>query len=182
MLALVMVLQVVVGACGDNDDGAKVRSIGDDGSSSASGSASGSASASGTAECEPVGDIQEADTRVDVRLDEWVVDLGVPAALAGKIGFVNENIGEEPHELVVVDGVTPTDLPLDDDGALDEAALPDGALVGEVEAFPAGQTCDGVFELDPGEYTLLCNIVETEESGEVESHLKEGMVTTFTVT
>lgn len=167
---------LALAACG-GDDGAEVRNLnGDSGSSSASGSAS------GTAECEPVGDIAGATTRVGVRLDEWVVDVGAPSAPAGTIGFVNENVGKEPHELVIVNGVTPTDLPLADDGALDEAALPEGALIGEVEAFPAGQTCDGTFELQAGEYTLLCNIVETEENGERESHLKEGMVTTFTVT
>jgi hypothetical protein len=186
-LAALAVLGLVATACSD-DDGAEVRDIGGSGSASgsasasASGSASGPASGSVIAECKPVGDIQSADTRVSVLLDEWVVDVGVPSAPAGRIGFVNENVGEEPHELVVVRGVGPTELPLDSDGALDETALPDGALVGEVEPFPPGETCDGVFELEADEYTLLCNIVETEESGEVESHLAEGMVTTFTVT
>jgi hypothetical protein len=185
-VAAIAMLGLVAAAC--SDDGAEVRDIGGEGSSSASASGSasastsGPASGSGNAECEPVGDIQSADTRVSVLLDEWVVDVGAPTAPAGSVGFVNENVGGEPHELVVVRGVSPTDLPLDSDGALDEGALPEGALVGEVEAFPAGETCDGVFELSADEYTLLCNIVETEENGEVESHLNQGMVTTFTVT
>jgi hypothetical protein len=179
------VFALVVAGCSD-DDGAEVRNIGGEGSSSASGSgsasASGPASASGTASCDPVGDIQTADTRVSVLLDEWVIDVGAPSAPAGRVGFVNENVGVEPHELVVVRGVSPTELPVDADGAADEAALPEGALVGEVEAFPPGETCAGVFELTAGEYTLFCNIVEKKESGEIESHLRNGMVTTFTVT
>jgi hypothetical protein len=181
----VAALALVVAGCSD-DDGAEVRNIGGEGSSSASSSASasasGPASGSAVATCEPVGDIQSADTRVSVLLDEWVIDVGMPSAPGGRIGFVNENVGAEPHELVVVRGVSPTELPLDSDGAADEERLPEGALIGEVEAFPAGETCAGVFALTAGEYTLFCNIVETEENGEVESHLTNGMVTTFTVT
>jgi hypothetical protein len=130
----------------------------------------------------PVGDISQADTTVNVTLDEWVIEVDEPNAPAGAIGFVAENIGEDPHEFVVVSGVNPTDLPLDDDGGLDEKKLPDGALIGEVEPFPSGETCDGVFDLAPGEYTLVCNITEVEPDGATESHLHEGMVTTFTVT
>jgi hypothetical protein len=114
-------------------------------------------------------------------LDEWVIETGDPNAPAGAVGFAAENIGEEPHELVVLAGVEPDALPLDDDGALDEDALPSGALIGEIEPFPAGEPCDGVFDLDPGEYTLICNITEEEPDGTIESHLEEGMLTTFTV-
>jgi hypothetical protein len=82
----------------------------------------------------------------------------------------------------VLQGVEPDALPLDDDGALDEAGLPDGALIGEIEPFPAGESCDGVFDLPAAEYVLVCNITEVESDGTVESHLEQGMLTTFTVT
>jgi hypothetical protein len=36
-------------------------------------------------------------------------------------------------------------------------------------------------DLEAGTYLLLCNVVEEEETGEVESHFAEGMHTTFTV-
>lgn len=182
MIAAVLSAGLLLAACGGGDDGSGVRTIGDGSSGSATGSASGSAGASGSGEarCEPVGDLAEATARVNVSLDEWAIDAGEGAVPAGDVGFVVENVGEEPHELVVIEGVGPTELPTDDDGALIEDDLPDGALVGEVEAFPAGETCDGVFALDPGEYTLVCNLTEVED-GEVESHLAEGMVTTLTV-
>jgi hypothetical protein len=183
----------------DEDDGATVRNLNCDTASSASGSATaaaGSASGSATgsasgsapcpegsggATCSYGGDIASADTRVSVRLDEWAIRVATRSAPAGTVGFVVKNAGEETHELVVVRGVSPRELPLDGDGALDEARLPEGALVGEVEGVPAGETCRGVFELTAGEYTLVCNITETED-GKTESHLHEGMVTTFTVT
>jgi hypothetical protein len=140
-----------------------------------------------------------AATTVDVELDEWTIVPSTDTVPAGNVAFVAENVGAEPHELVIVRGAS-ADLPLDDDGALEEDRLLGGALVGEIEPFPAGETCDGTFELSPGEYTLLCNIVEEaapdanlrhedeeeHEEGENEQgghvHLKEGMVTSFTVT
>jgi hypothetical protein len=188
---------LAVGAC-SGDDGGDVRTTGDggSGSGSASGSGSGSGSASGVAsgsgsgsasgiapECEAFGDAATAATEIAVTLTEFDITLSEDTAPAGIVHFALTNTGAEPHEFVVVQGVAPADLPLDDDGALDEAALPDGALVGEVEPFPGeGATCDGTFELGAGDYTLLCNIVETEEDGAVESHLAENMVATFTVT
>jgi len=187
-------LALALTACGGGDDGAGVRTIGNDasasGSASATGSASGSGSASATgsatgtasaaARCKPVGDIADATTRVAVRLDEWVIVPNPRSVPAGRVGFVVENVGKEPHELVIIKGVAPGALPTDRHGALDESRLPAGALVGEIEAFPAGETCDGVFALTPGEYTLVCNLTEKEDK-KVESHLGEGMVTTFTV-
>lgn len=52
----------------------------------------------------------------------------------------------------------------------------------------ASHECEGIgafekeltLDLEPGTYVLLCNLVE-EETGEVESHLAEGMHATFTV-
>ena len=184
-------------ACG-GDDGGGVREVGGGGSGSGSASGSGSGSASGRGsgsgsgsgsgaaaeekpECRPFGDKSTATSTVNVQLNEFAIVLDTNTAPAGKIAFVATDTGEEPHELVILHG-GPNNLPTDKDGALDEKKLPGGTLVGEIEPFPVGETCDGTFDMSPGEYTLLCNIVETEENGKHESHLKEGMLTTFTVT
>ena len=186
ILVAITAMALFAGVACSDDDGGEVRSTGSEsgsgsGSASGSGTGSGSGSASGTAECVPVGDLSTADTTVEVTLAEFSFDLSTDSVAAGTIGFVAENVGEEPHELVVVKDVPVAELPLDDNGGLDEEALPDGALIGEIEAFPAGETCDGTFELTAGDYTLVCNITETED-GEVENHLHEGMATAFTVT
>lgn len=180
-----LALVVGVAACSSDDDGASVRSVdgesasGPGGSGSSAGSGSGVSGSGVAAECEPVGELSTAATRVNVTLDEWAIKPDTSSAPAGAIGFVLQNKGEDAHELVVVKGVAPADLPLNEDGSLDEDQLPAGALMGEVEAFSAGTSCNGVFDLAPGEYTLVCNVFEESEH---ESHLKEGMVTTFTVT
>ena len=176
---------IALAACGDDGSDTRSNSASASGSGSGSGSAvsgSGSKTAS-DAKCEPHGDASKATTSIPVSLSEFKITLTEDTAPAGLVHFELSNVGAEPHEFVVVKGVAPDELPLDADGALDESALPDGALIGEVEPFPGkGETCDGTFELSAGDYTLLCNIVETEANGEVEAHLHEKMVTTFTVT
>jgi hypothetical protein len=178
---LAVLLPAVLAACG-NDDGSGVRDAATGSASGASGSGSGSSgSASGSeaaGECEPVGDPESADVTVDVSLDEWTVKPAETDVAEGKVLFHTENIGEEPHELVVVAGA---DVPTADDGSVDEDQLPEGALLGEIEKYPPGETCDGVFELEPGTYTLFCNIVEEEEDGTIEAHVAKGMITTITV-
>ena len=131
----------------------------------------------GVSACEPVGD--GGGTEVAVTLDEWSLAAAPASAPAGKVTFEVRNGGGEPHEFVVVRGVAPDALTVVG-GKVDEAALPDGAFIGEVEAFPAGETCEGTFELAGGSYTLFCNIVE-EHDGQPESHFEEGMVATFEV-
>jgi hypothetical protein len=185
LLGLVALLGLA--ACGD-DDGGEVRESGA-GASGGSGSASGtgSASASGAAAeeaCVYVGNSSETPTGVVVAtLSEFAVAPDPTEVAAGTVEIVAVNEGEEPHEIVVVryDG-DPAEMPVADDGSVDEEQLPEGAVIGEIEGFEAGLTCATAFDLEPGNYVLLCNIVEEEESGEMEAHYDEGMYVSFTVT
>lgn len=120
-------------------------------------------------------------TEINVVLGEWVVEPDVASADAGEITFIADNQGGETHELLVVRGVAAVDLPTDDDGAFDEAAYGEDNVIDEVEDVAAGSDAELTVDLDAGAYLLLCNIVEEEDDGEVESHFAEGMVTTFTV-
>lgn len=51
-------------------------------------------------------------------------------------------------------------------------------LIGEIEEFPVGETDSASFELDAGNYVLVCNIYD---EGEQEAHYAEGMRLAFTV-
>jgi len=64
---------------------------------------------------------------------------------------------------------------------VDEGKLPAGAFVGEIEAFPAKQRCQGTFALTAGRYALFCNILETEADGTKENHYANGMRASFEV-
>jgi hypothetical protein len=131
--------------------------------------------------CTVEGGIANKGTDVTVALSEWKVSPTSSQVAAGIVSFVAENTGKEEHELVLVKADSADALPRDADGAMDEAKLPEGALVGEIEPMAAGQLCQGNFPLEAGRYVLLCNVVDKEADGVVESHFAEGMHTPFTV-
>ena len=186
LLVLIAVCACVLAACG-GDDGSSVRNNG--GTASGAGSASGPASGSSSEDsgstagvaCEPVGDKKVANSTIVVKLTEYTITMSSQQVAAGTVHFALTNGGQRPHEFLVLRGVTPNQLPLDGKGALDESKLPGGSIVGEVQPFlGGGEKCDGTFELRPGNYTILCNVVE-QVNGESVSHLHKGMVTTLTV-
>jgi hypothetical protein len=186
VVGLGLAVALVLAGCG-SDDGAGVRNVdGTQASGSGTGSGSGTASESGTASgtaaaCKPVGDASASDATIAVELKEWAVLPARAAAPAGTITFEARNTGEDAHELVVARADDPAALPQAADGIVDEEKLPEGAFVGEIEAFPAKQTCPGTFELAAGSYALFCNLLETEADGAKENHYTNGMRTSFQV-
>ncbi|MGH9037959.1 MAG: hypothetical protein ACRD0O_19550 [Acidimicrobiia bacterium] len=158
------------------DESAATSTSGGGGATTSSIAGTGSAAA-----CEIEGGVSTRGTEVIVSLSEWKITPNVTQVKAGIVSLLAENTGQEDHELVVVKGDSADALPKDATGAMDEAKLPEGALIGEIEPFAAGQLCRGNFALPAGSYVLLCNIAEKEADGTTESHFAEGMHTTFTV-
>jgi len=118
---------------------------------------------------------------INVTLKEFEVLPDKDSVPAGKVTFRAKNTGpEDAHELVVVKSdLAPGALPTSADGAADE----EGAgvdLIGEIAEFAVGGEEEITFDLEPGKYVLLCNVVE-EAEGVTESHYKNGMHTAFTV-
>jgi uncharacterized cupredoxin-like copper-binding protein len=102
-------------------------------------------------------------------------------ARKGAVTVEARNNGQETHELVIARA--PVDQLKVVDGAVDEDQLPPGAFIGEIEGFAPGTTCKATFQLaEPGTYSFFCNIVETEADGTKESHFRQGMVTSVSVT
>lgn len=131
--------------------------------------------------CEIVsGSTSPATAAVEVQLGDYVVVPNTVSVAAGAVAFRAANIGQRPHELVVVRGDAASALPIDKDGSMAEDRLADLALTGEVEEFPPTETCDAVFDLEPGKYVLLCNLVE-RVNGKTVAHFRQGMSTAFTV-
>lgn len=117
---------------------------------------------------------------VNVVVSEFTVEPEQESVDAGEVTFVVDNQGGDIHEFLVVDAASADDLPVDDDGAFDEAAFGEDKVLDEVEDIESGDTAELTLDLEAGTYVLLCNVVE-EEDTEVESHFAEGMHTTFTV-
>ena len=119
---------------------------------------------------------------VNVTLREWEIAPDVKNAQAGQITFNVENKGpKEEHEFVILKtSLAPDKLPALADGSADEkgSGVTD---VGEVEGIGAGAKSTGTFQLGPGTYVFICNVVEQdEELGQV-AHYVQGMRTAFTV-
>ena len=122
-------------------------------------------------------------TPVSVALQEFAIVPSVASAPAGKVTFVAKNTGpDDVHEMVVLrTDLDPAALPVDNDGKADEEG--DGITsIGETGDVAVGATKDVAFDLAPGKYVLICNIVQTEPDGSKEAHYKVGMRTAFTVT
>ena len=151
--------------------------------SSVSGTGVGSETGSGTgtgigAEPGVVLPKPEGATQVDVQLLEWAVIPEVSTVQAGEIYFLADNVGPaDVHELVIIRTNTPADQLDTIDGRVTEDQV---NVIGEIEPFLAGTEASGVFTLTPGNYALICNIVEIEDDA-VESHYLLGMRTGFTV-
>ncbi len=119
---------------------------------------------------------------VNVTLQEFAVVPDTASVPAGTVTFAATNKGpDDVHELVVIKtDLGPLDLPTDADGKV----LEDGAgmeVIGEVEDVAIGATAEFSLDLTVGKYLLICNILQTEPDGSLESHYKMGMVATFEV-
>lgn len=172
------------GCGGDDDDEGTVSNLGGETSDTTVTSSSTGTTAGGEGGCNIEDGVEEKGTEQALTLNEFKIEVppSEEPVPAGIVTFIAENTGEEPHELVIVKGDDPEALPKNEEtGEMDEAGLEEGALIGEIEPFASGETCEGNFELPAGKYVLLCNIVESEEDGTIESHYKEGMFTTYEV-
>jgi uncharacterized cupredoxin-like copper-binding protein len=148
--AAIAVLSALTAGCGDDDDDGGAQGDGDGGE------------------------------EVNVVVSEFKVEPDPESVGAGEVTFVIDNQGGETHEFLVVDADSADDLPVDDDGAFDEAAFGADKVLDEVEDIASGDTAELTLDLDAGTYVLLCNVVE-DEDGEVDSHFANGMHAMFTV-
>jgi uncharacterized cupredoxin-like copper-binding protein len=131
----------------------------------------------------PAGSVAGSASTVNVTLQEFAVLPDVAAVPAGSVTFVVNNTGpDDVHEMVVVmTDLGVRDLPVDSDGKVLEDA--DGmTIIGEIEDIEIGATEQVSLDLDAGKYLLICNILQTEPDGSLESHYQMGMSTTFEVT
>ncbi len=173
LLAAVAALALLLSACGDDDEPAPVATAAPATAAPVEASEAEEATA-GVVEPRP-----EGAREVRVSLSEWAVTPAVASVDAGDVYFLVDNLGPvDPHEFVIVRSDLPIDqLPTDDTGFVPEDQID---LVGEIEPFTPATSASGVFNLTPGRYILICNIVELEE-GEWESHYLEGMRAEFIV-
>ncbi|MCF6337986.1 MAG: HmuY family protein [Gammaproteobacteria bacterium] len=116
---------------------------------------------------------------VTVALTEWAVTPDKNTVNAGPVTFNAINDGPvDVHELVIIKTDLAADsLPVDGNGNVDI----NGAniiLIGAIKNIAVGADAQATFDLEPGNYVLVCNIWD---AGEQEAHYAEGMRVAFTV-
>jgi uncharacterized cupredoxin-like copper-binding protein len=89
---------------------------------------------------------------------DFAIAVDPTSAKAGSTTFNVDNSGPSTHELVVfATDLAPEDLPLGDDGDVDEEGQ--GLThVDEVEDIGAGCQASLTLDLDAGNYVLICNL------------------------
>jgi iron uptake system component EfeO len=136
-------------------------------------------SASSTTTAAPTTTAAATGTAVPVTMKEWTVTPAATTAPAGSITFDVKNEGTKTHELVLFKtDLAPDKLPLDEDGAVDEAGQ-GVTLVEEVEDVGAGETKSFTADAAAGNYLLVCNLVDPDTG---EKHFGHQMYVPFKVT
>ena len=116
---------------------------------------------------------------VNVTLQEFAIGTDPGTIGAGDVTFEATNNGpNDEHEFVIFrTDLDPTELPTDENGAVDEAG--EGVeLIDEIEGIPVGESGSVTVNLTAGSYVFICNIWDEAEQ---EAHYQEGMRTSFTV-
>lgn len=115
-----------------------------------------------------------AGGKVNVMLQEWRVVADTKKVSAGDVTFTVQNRGKEVHELVLLKTDSSYDkLTMSKEGGIDEEAA--GTVIAEIEDLEPKMIKSMSAKLEPGNYVLLCNVVENEPDGTKEEHYKMGM-------
>lgn len=116
---------------------------------------------------------------VEIEMREWKLVLNRGKVKAGDVGFSIHNTGKEVHEIAVIKlnnaKLKSDQLPVNEQGSIDEDTMIFGEVVGEVEDIKPGAKIKKMFSLQPGRYVLVCNILEKELDGSLEAHYSMGM-------
>jgi hypothetical protein len=178
---LVVALALGAVACGadGDDDSASGRSggFGDGGQETGSGSEDATdttldpnCDGRGWSDAEPTAEVA-------VTMGEYSLAASPAEVPAGTVEITADNQGHIFHELVVVrwDG-DPGALPQNDAGGADQVQFRDDE-VGRIFDFVANTSCTARFDLEPGTYALICNLVDDGFN----PHYSQGMFTRLTV-
>jgi hypothetical protein len=124
-----------------------------------------------------------ADTKViDLKLQEYAFVYDKGATSGGNIAFAAENIGEQPHEMLLVkvdESLSTADL-LDELSSEDGSGPPPFEDFGFLGMLQPGESATAALShpLEPGKYVFLCFIPDAADGT---PHAFKGMVSDFTV-
>jgi hypothetical protein len=117
-------------------------------------------------------------------LSEFTIRPPTTPLHAGRISIRADNVGGEPHELVIVRADSVSALPMKSDGSVNEAKLSKSELVAKITSVAPNSQKTRVFDLKAGTYVALCNIADSMsgmDHGSGHIHFARGMYAPFEV-
>ena len=119
--------------------------------------------------------------KVTVTLKDGSLTVDPPSVPKGPVEFTIKNQGQKQHDLLIIKTSTaPDKLPKNDDGSVDKGGA-DVDVKYEVPEMDAGDDTSRTYDLDPGTYALVSNVVQ-DDNGVKTADYSSGMYAAFTVT
>jgi hypothetical protein len=119
--------------------------------------------------------------KVNVTLSDGSIITDPPTIPKGTVEFTLKNNGQKTHDLVILrTNIPPDQLPTKSDGSVNTDAA-DITLEHTVDAIDSGDTTGRTFQMEPGTYVLISNLVD-DNNGTKTAQYGQGMHTSFTVT
>jgi uncharacterized cupredoxin-like copper-binding protein len=112
------------------------------------------------------------DKRISMTLNEWKIKAPKEVG-AGKVTISVRNTGKVEHELVLLrTDLKPSQIRIDKKTDRFNEEAPDFTSPGEINSVKAGKSKTASFDLAPGHYIFVCNLV---------GHFRQGMYKEITV-
>ena len=109
---------------------------------------------------------------IAMELTEWEIELEPNKAESGPVRFDLDHNGEVEHNLVLMPGARPEDIPRNDDGSVDTTSR---RPIDEIKAITPGTYRVNAPNIPQGEYLWLCSLATEGPDGQRISHLDQGM-------
>jgi hypothetical protein len=119
--------------------------------------------------------------KVTVTLKDGSITVDPPSVPKGPVEFTIKNEGQKKHDLLIIKTSTaPDKLPTQSDGSVDKGGA-DVDVKHEVPEIDGGDDTSRTYDLDPGTYVLVSNVVQ-DANGVKTADYSSGMNAAFTVT
>ena len=105
-------------------------------------------------------------------ITEWSIEIEPGTAESGPIRFDLEHRGEIEHNLVLMPGARPEDIPRSEDGSVDTTSR---RPIDEIKEITPGTYRVNAPNIPQGEYLWVCSLVTQGADGQRISHLDQGM-------
>lgn len=112
-------------------------------------------------------------------VEEWSITVDPDTAESGPVRLDINHTGELEHELALMPGTSPDDIPRNEDGTVDTATR---RPIDQIKSVTPGTYRVNAPNIPQGEYLWVCTLVTEGPDGQTISHLDQGMWAPLVIT